>query len=254
MNGWKCVALPLAALTLIPLARASAQDSGDVQDLRREVQELRKEVQDLSKDMKVLLAEIKKRPAAAAPSRAQADTKIYDVDIKGSPMLGAKDGAVTIVEFSEFQCPFCVREDPKIKQVLKEYPNDVKLVFKHFPLGFHKKAKPAAAATVLARQEQGDDGFWKMHDMIMAGGAKKLEVTDLRGYAEQMGLDLTAFDALMTNEAAQDKLLEADMEEAKKCGVRGTPTILINGLKLADRSIEGYKARVDAILKEKKKS
>jgi len=87
-----------------------------------------------------------------------------------------------------------------------------------------------------------------MHDTILEN-RKKIDVADLRGYAESMGLNLGEFDKLMADEKKMDELLKADMAEARKCKVRGTPTVLINGLKLANRSLESYKKRIDAILK-----
>ncbi len=160
---------------------------------------------------------------------------------------------MTIVEFTDFQCPYCIREVPKLKKLVEQYPNDVKVVFKHYPLSFHKKAKPASAAAIFAQKQKGNDAFWEMHDKIIAGGTKKLDVPILRTYAEEMGLDLAAFDAVMASPAEINKLLKPDLDEARKCKVRGTPTVLINGLKVAKRSDEAYKARIDQILADKKK-
>ena len=82
--------------------------------------------------------------------------------------MGSKEAAVTIVEFGDFQCPYCVKENPKIQEILKQYRDRVRFVFKHYPLRFHKKAPPAHAAAELARREKGSKAFWKMHDLIMA--------------------------------------------------------------------------------------
>jgi len=229
--------------------------SEEMRALRSEITSLRKEVRLLQSSMKTLTKALKdsNKPAPAANAKRTkrpADTKVYDVTIGSSPVLGAKDAAVTIVEFIDLQCPYCVREYPKIKDVLKAYNGKVRVVFKHKPLSFHKKAKPAHAAVELALREKGNDAFWKMHDMIMAS-PKKLDIVNLRGYAEKLGLDLKNFDKAMADTAEIDKLLAADTAEAKKCGVRGTPTIMINGLKLTDRSIEGYKKRIDELLKGK---
>jgi protein-disulfide isomerase len=176
-----------------------------------------------------------------------ADTTIYEIPVGKSPVLGAKDAPVIITEFIDFQCPFCVREFPKIKEILKAYDGKVQVVFKHYPLMFHKKAQPMHAAVELALQEKGNDAFWTMHDLIMAN-PKKMEVSDLRGYAETVGLDMDRFDKVMLDAAAITKLLAKDRALAGKCKVRGTPTIMINGVKLTDRSINGYKTRVDNIL------
>ena len=227
----------------------------DIRIVRLEVNNIHKDIKALRKDVRDLVDELKKiKTVQAKPQkRLQADTTIYDVVIGDSPVSGPKDAPVTIVEFTDFQCPYSVREYPKIKQILGEYPDKVKFVFKHFPLGFHKKARPAHAAAELARMEGGADGFWKMHDMIMAE-PKKLEVSVLRRYAESLGLDIAKFDEVMGDEKKIDALLSADMAEGKKCKVRGTPTVFINGLKMANREIGSYKARINQILAGLQKS
>jgi len=181
--------------------------------------------------------------------KRQPDTTVYDVSIANSPILGPKDAPVTIVEFSDFQCPYCVREFPKLQKILDEYPDQVRLVFKHYPLKFHKNAPAVHAATELALRQRGVDAFWMMHQMIM-DAPKELDIAQLREYAVGLELNMDMFDKTMASEATINELLKADKAEAGKCNVSGTPTILINGLKLTDRSIEGYKARIDGILAE----
>lgn len=206
----------------------------------------------VDKKLDTILAQLGalRRTVAAEQAKNRADTTVYKIDIGTSAIRGARDAPVTIIEFADFQCPFCIREWPKLKQILDEYPDKVRFVFKHFPLSRHTKAKPAHAATILAKELLGDDGFWRMHDLIV-GNPKKLEPADLRKHAEALGLDLARFDELMANPTKIDQLLAADLAEARKCAVRGTPTILINGLKLADRSIDGYKTRIAEILGKK---
>ncbi|GEM_PF-943973 len=177
------------------------------------------------------------------------DTTVYDVSLANSPIMGPKDAPVTIVEFSDFQCPYCVREFPKLQKILDEYPDQVRLVFKHYPLSFHKNAPAVHAATELALRQRGVDAFWMMHQMIM-DAPKELDIAQLREYAVGLELNMDTFDKTMASEATINELLKADKAEASKCNVSGTPTILINGLKLTDRSIEGYKARIDGILAE----
>ena len=194
--------------------------------------------------------QIKKTPREGIVKNRPSDTTVYKINIGESPVLGAKDAAVTIVEFGDFQCSYCVREFPKIKQILQEYPKEVRFVLKHYPLGFHKKAPPAHAATELARLEGGNEAFWKMHDLILAN-PKKLEIADLRGYAQSLNLDLKQFDTVMVDPDKITELLQADLAEAKKCKVRATPTVLINGLKMTNRTLEGYQSRINQILKKK---
>jgi len=179
----------------------------------------------------------------------EAETMVYDIEIGSSPVRGPADAPVTIVEFADFQCPFCVREWPKIKKVLDDYAGKVRLVFKHYPLSFHNKAKPVHAAAEFANLTKGAEAFWKMHDMVMAN-PKNLEPPTLRGYAESIGLDLDEFDRLMGDTARIDELLETDFADARDYAVHATPTVFINGLKLAPRTPENYKARIDQILAE----
>jgi protein-disulfide isomerase len=227
----------------------------EIRALRSEVAGLRRELRSLSQEMKALTAAFKNsngtvgvNPKPAAES--QIDTTVYDVEVGSSPILGPKDATVTIVEFVDMQCPYCAHEYPTLKEILKQYPGKVRLVFKHFPLGFHTKAKPAHAAVELALQKGGNDAFWKMHDMIMAD-PKKLEIADLRVYAKKIGMDLDKFDKVTSSVTMMDELLKTDKAMANKCNVKATPSILINGLKLTNRSIEGYKKRINEILAEK---
>jgi len=117
----------------------------EIQALHAEVSCLHEELQALRADMKKVLAELRSIKASVAQpkKKRQPDTTVYDVNIGSSPILGAKDAPVTIVHFCDFQCPFCAREYPKLKQVLKDYGEKVRLVYKQFPLSFHKKAKAA---------------------------------------------------------------------------------------------------------------
>ena len=107
------------------------------------------------------LQEIKTaRPAVAAvaPRRTGPDpAKVYEVKVDGAPLRGAENARVTIVEFSDFQCPFCSRVTPTLKKLLEEYPDDVRVVYKHLPLPFHQRALPAAKAAVAAGKQ---GKFW----------------------------------------------------------------------------------------------
>lgn len=256
----KRLALIAALLaTVLATGRANADEAKDsaVEELQKGQAEIRAELAQLRKDMQEVLKELKNLQAAQARQaqpqqqrQRQPDTTVYEVDIANSAVWGPKDAPVTIVEFSDFQCPYCIREIPTLKKIREEYPDDVKVVYKHFPLSFHKDAPPAHAAAEYARRVGGDDAFWKMHDMI-AGNPRKLDKDTLRGYAEQLKLDLVGFDALMASEQKINELLAADKADAAKCKVGGTPTILINGVKLAPRTYDSYKSRIAEILKAK---
>ena len=219
--------------------------------MQEELRLVRSELRAVRHELHLLQTDIKKLVGSGTVAKKAAprpvDTTVYAINIGDSPTIGPKDAPVTIVAFTDLQCPYCVREYPKLMQVVHDYQDKVQIVFKHRPLAFHKKAKPVHAAVELAKMEGGSEGFWKMHDLIMAE-PKKLEVTDLHEYAETLGLDMARFDKVMADAEQIDALLKADRAEADKCKVRGTPTILVNGLKMTDRSIEGYKKRIDGIL------
>jgi protein-disulfide isomerase len=221
--------------------------------LREELTRVRKEVTHVRNDLEKVLDKMNIEPAHSKKKKP-VDTTVYDVNIGASPTLGPADAPVTIVEFSDFECIYCAREFPRIKKMLNDYPGKLRVVFKHYPLKFHKKAKPAHAAAELAFQEQGNNGFWQMHDMIFAN-PKDLEIATLKGYAETLGLDMKKFDEVINDPEQITNMLQPDYAEAKKCKVTGTPTVMINGLKLAgNRSIGNYKARIDRILAASEKT
>lgn len=247
--------IPALLVAVVANGRALAEEDSQatVEELQKGQEEIRAELAQLRKDMQEVLKELRTLKAQQPPpqqqrQQRQPDTTVYDIDISNSAVWGPKDAPVTIVEFSDFECPYCIREIPTLRKIREEYPDDVKVVFKHYPLAFHKKAPPAHAAAEYARRVGGDEAFWKMHDLI-AANPKKLDKDTLRGYAEQLKLDLAGFDELMASDQKITEALAADKAEAAKCKITGTPTILINGLKLAPRTYDGYKARIAEILK-----
>lgn len=150
--------------------------------------------------------------------------------------LGDKDAPVTIVEFSDYQCPFCRSFYNGAYQEIKEkYVNTgkVKIVFRDFPLSFHEDAKPAALAAECAREQGGDKVYFQMHDKIfegqVGGGTVAIPDSALEGYAQDLGLDMTQFNSCVANEKYADEIA-ADAEAGKKAGVSGTPAFLVNGL------------------------
>ncbi len=144
------------------------------------------------------------------------------------PSKGAADAKVTIVEFSDFQCPFCSRAEPSVDEVMQKYPGKVRVVFRHFPLSFHENAAKAAEAGACA-EEQGK--FWEMHK-LMFGNQAKLTVADLKDNAKTLGLDTEKFNACLDGNKMKAKV-DADTEAGKKVGVNGTPAFFINGVMIS---------------------
>ena len=119
-----------------------------------------------------------------AGKKADADTDVFKVPVGDSYSKGPADALVTIVEFSDFQCPFCSRANPTLEKVAQEYGDKVRVVFKHQPLPFHKDAR-LASKYAIAAGKQGK--FWEMHDKLFANN-KALKESDLKGYASALGL------------------------------------------------------------------
>lgn len=150
----------------------------------------------------------------------------FPVEVGNAPIAGGKDAKVTIVEFSDFQCPFCAKGADLLKEIKKKYGNKVKVAFKNFPLPFHNHAEQAAVAGMCAN-EQGADFFWKMHDAMFAN-QDALDTEGLKKTAKSVGVKMDAFEKCL----AENKYLaqvKADMEEGRKIKVKSTPTFFING-------------------------
>jgi protein-disulfide isomerase len=147
-----------------------------------------------------------------------------EVSSAGHPSLGPATAPVTIVEFGDFQCPFCKRAQPTIKEVLSKYPGKVRLVYMDFPLPMHNHALDAAKAARCAN-EQGK--FWQYHDKLFQDQAKE-SPADLKAAAKQLGLNTTQFDSCF-DKAKYQKEIEQDVAEGKKLGVDGTPSFYIDG-------------------------
>ncbi len=169
---------------------------------------------------------------------------VVQIAIDDQPMKGNPNATVTIVEFTDYQCPSCGRTQPILEDVLKEYSDRVRLVARDFPLDMHKNAEKAAEAAEAAR-EQGK--YWE-YTAILFKNQEALEVPKLKEYATQIGLDRTKFDQALDSGKFYDKVAR-DLREGEKLGVNGTPTIFINGKRLRDKSPESLKAAIEAALK-----
>ncbi len=140
---------------------------------------------------------------------------------------GPENAAVTIVEYSDFQCPACGSAKPTIDQVLAKYPDKVKFIYKDFPLPFHSFAQKASEAAECAGLQ---NKYWDMFDKLFAN-QEALTTSDLKGYATEFGLDSEKFNTCLDSGATAADVA-ADIAEAKQSGVGATPTFFVNGQKV----------------------
>ena len=170
------------------------------------------------------------------------------VNTKGAPTLGPDDAPVTIIEFGDFQCPFCKRANDTVHELMNmpKYKGKIKLVFMQFPLPFHRNANIAAQASLFAH-EYGK--FWEMHNILFAN-QEAIDRENLLGYAAQIGLDATALDAALEREAFQD-VIDSQMKEGQSAKVSGTPSFVINGVSLVGaQPLEKFQEVVDRALEK----
>ncbi|HEX5656689.1 MAG TPA: thioredoxin domain-containing protein [Polyangiales bacterium] len=192
----------------------------------------------------------KGQPAAQAEPDAN---KIYQIaEVKDAPSKGGKNAKVVIQEFSDFQCPFCSRVGPTIKQITDEYKDKVKIVWRNYPLPFHQDAGPAAQAAREVFEQAGSEKFWAYHDLLFAN-QRALSRADLEKYATDLGgINLAKFKAALDNKTHEARVKE-DMDAVDKAGARiGTPSFFINGKLLQGaQPFEAFKAAIDEALKAK---
>jgi protein-disulfide isomerase len=197
-----------------------------------------------------LVAEnVKSAGSAPAMAAAQAPDQKFDVQVGNAPARGPKTAPVTIVEFSDFQCPFCGRVEPTIKQVEDAYKGKVRVVWKNQPLSFHPNAMPAAEAA-MAAYEQGNDKFWAMHDKLFEQQAQ-LSPSLYEAAAKEIGLDMGKWKSAVEAHA-QSAAIQADMNAGNAVGANGTPTFFINGKRLVGAMpFDSFKQVIDAELAAK---
>ncbi len=195
----------------------------------------------------------KPAPAPAAAGAAPDENKIYEIAVpKDAPSKGGKGAKVVIQEFSDFQCPFCSRVNPTVKQIMDEYKDKVRIVWRNYPLPFHDKAGPAAQAAMEVFDQGGSDKFWAYHDLLFANQGA-LARADLEKYAEQVGgVNMSKFKSALDNRTHEARV-KGDMDAVTKAGASiGTPSFFINGKLLQGAQPFGaFKTAIDAALKAK---
>jgi protein-disulfide isomerase len=199
-----------------------------------------------SEPVQVVVQQPAESEAAAQPTEPPA--VVDNVSVDDDPFMGPEDAPVTIVEFSDFQCPYCERAFTDVlPQVLDTYGDQVRLVYRDFPLTqIHPQALPAAIAADCAN-DQGK--FWEYHDLLFSNQSA-LDDASLKSYADQLGLDQTAFDECVSTQAPFEEIRN-DYQDGVNYGVSGTPTFFINGVRVTGaQPFAVFQAIIDQALAE----
>lgn len=226
----KSIPLALSAALLFSLSacnEASAKGKTDG-SVGARLDSLSAEVKAMSDEFAILKYGLEKRGLSIEQMKneMEMDNKVWDIPVGNSPVYGnTTNPKLTIVEFSEFQCPYCARIAPIMHELMQKHGNEIKFVFKHFPLSFHANA-PAAAAASMAAQNQGK--FWEFR-YALAEHNKDLSPETFEAVAKQIGLDMTKFKKEMLLDSAKQARINEDFQLGAKVGVQGTPNFFING-------------------------
>jgi protein-disulfide isomerase len=260
MNLKKFLPVVIAALALLPSHLALAQ-SDDVKSLKKDMEALKDGQQAIQKDIQEIKKLLAARPAAAGPPPEQAMNAV--INTEGEPFKGNKNAKLTLVEFSEFQCPFCGRHvRDTYPQIDKEYiqTGKVKYVFRDLPLeSIHKNAFKAAEATHCAGEQ---NKYWEMHDRLFAN-QNSLEPAMLTSHAQAVGVDPKKFQTCLDS-GKFAAAIRKDIAEANKYGITGTPTSVIGLTQANDpktikilkvirgaQNISAFKEALDSLYNEK---
>lgn len=188
---------------------------------------------------------VEPRPTNDEPDPEPEDTAVWNVPLlPGDPVLGPADALVTIIQFSDYQCPYCKRVEETLAQLTKQYAKDVRIVWKDSPLPFHERALPAALFARFAFEKRGNQGYWKLHDALFAN-QPQLEEQDFRELAQHQGLAWNQVEAALGSRKGLRKI-EESQQLADDFQVRGTPHFFINGRRLVGaQPLTSFTALVD---------
>ena len=216
--------------------------SGDFTQTKSQILEYMRETRE--QEATLAFAEQLRRASAVQINLPAPESPAFAIAIDDQPTKGNANAPVTIVEFTDFQCPSCAEQHPVLERIVSEFGNRVRLVIRDFPLSQHANAPKAAEAAEAAR-EQGK--YWE-YAAVLFRNQSALEVDKLKQYAREIGLDGARFDAALDSGKFAEKV-QRDVLDGDKLGVNGTPTFYINGKRVSDRSYEGLKATIEAALK-----
>lgn len=168
-----------------------------------------------------------------------------EIDITGSPFKGGADAPVTLVVFTDFECPYCIKLEPVLNEVYEANKDKIKIVFKNMPLSFHKMADPSHRAA-MAADLQGK--FWDFHDRLFT--APKLSNQLITDIATDLGLDMEKFKKDMNSSLIRQRV-QKDLSDAKRAEVTGTPTVFVNGRRASERSVQAFQNMINEELAAK---
>ena len=236
---------------LTPVTDAQAQKffdenkeriSGDFAQLKPQIIQYMQESKE--REATVAYAEQLRRGSTLQINLTAPESPAFTIATDDQPVKGNPNASVTIVEFTDFECPSCARQLPVLEKIVNEFGDRVRLVVRDFPLSQHANARKAAEAAEAAR-EQGK--YWE-YVTVLFRNQSALDVEKLKQYATEVGLDRARFDASFDSGKFADKV-QRDILEARKLGVNGTPALYINGKRISDNSYESLKSAIETALK-----
>jgi protein-disulfide isomerase len=218
-----------------------ARIEGDFVQLKEQIVEYLREVE--TRKATVALAERLQATAQIRTFLVAPQPPVYKFATDGQPWKGGESAAVTLVEFTDYQCPSCAKAQPALERLVAEYGDRVRLVVRDYPLSQHADAQKAAEAAEAAR-EQGK--YWE-YTALLFQNQSALSADKLKEYATRTGLDRAKFDAALDSGKFAESV-HRDLHDGDRAGVAGTPTVFLNGRRVADLSYEGLKAAVETAL------
>ena len=218
-----------------------ARIDGEFAQLKEQIVQYLREVE--TRKATVALAERLRAAAQVQTFLAPPAPPVYRIATDDQPTKGGEKALVTLVEFTDFQCPSCAKTQPALERITAEYGDRVRLVVRDYPLTQHKDAQKAAEAAEAAR-EQGK--YWE-YAALLFQNQSALQTDKLKEYATRVGLDRAKFDAALDSGKFSESV-HRDLHDGDRVGVMGTPTVFLNGRRVADTSYEGLKAAVESAL------
>ncbi|OQX11039.1 MAG: hypothetical protein BWK80_45165 [Desulfobacteraceae bacterium IS3] len=220
----------------------------DEEKLREVVKQVIKENPKLIMDTINEYVNEQKKKSEEQQFEASFQSRIKDIPVDdSSPARGKKDAGITLIEYTDFQCPYCEKASKTVDELLKKYPDQVKVVFKNNPLDFHKEAMSAAKAA-LAAHKQGK--FWEYHDLLFANASKLNEEMFVK-FAQDLKLDMDKFNKDRISEAISDQI-ELEKMDAAERKLTGTPVFIANGVVIRGaKTLDYFVKVVDRLLSEK---